>query len=193
MKNGRIAMAFCASCTDWRRSGSWNGTGLAPISGFIGSPNAGRLRALGGRDPEKCWKRKWDGYWRVVVFDISAKEDKTRNALHYYLRNHGFGCLQRSVWITPDAIDDVKKDMAPESAKVKSMAFLKAQLCGGERNEQIVRAAWDFGRIHELYDDYLAVLARKPPLRSADFTSAKAFQAWIAEERQAWASVMSKD
>lgn len=153
----------------------------------------GRLRALGGRDPEKCWKRKWDGYWRIVVFDISAKEERTRSALLYYLRNHGFGCLQRSVWITPDTIDDVKKDMAGESPRIKSLAFLKAQLCGGERNEQVVRAAWDFARIYELYDDYLAVLARKPQLNSADSISARSFRAWAAEERQAWDAAVCED
>lgn len=167
--------------------------GLGPDRRLYRLTERGRLRALGGRDPEKCWKRKWDGYWRVVVFDIPANEDKTRNALHYYLRNHGFGCLQRSVWITPGPIDDIKRDMARESPKVKSMAFLKAQLCGGERNEQIVRAAWKFGRIYELYDDYLAVLARKPSLHSGDSASAKAFQTWAAEERQAWHAAVSED
>src|SRR5687767_11653237 len=30
----------------------------------------GRRLALGGRDPEKHWGRKWDGLWRLVVFDI---------------------------------------------------------------------------------------------------------------------------
>jgi phenylacetic acid degradation operon negative regulatory protein len=127
--------------------------GLGPDQRLYRLTERGRLRALGGRDPERCWKRKWDGDWRVVVFDISSQENNRRNALHYYLRNHGFGCLQRSVWVTPDRIDQVQKDMGGASAKVKSMAFLSAQLCGGERNEQIVQAAWDFGRINELYSD----------------------------------------
>src|SRR5258708_7330319 len=28
----------------------------------------GRLRALGGRDPEERWARRWDGHWRLVLF-----------------------------------------------------------------------------------------------------------------------------
>src|SRR5437867_5761433 len=30
---------------------------------------AGRLHALGGRDPEACWLQNWDGIWRLVLFD----------------------------------------------------------------------------------------------------------------------------
>jgi len=28
----------------------------------------GRLRVLGGRDPEERWARPWDGQWRLVLF-----------------------------------------------------------------------------------------------------------------------------
>src|ERR1041385_6583810 len=31
---------------------------------------AGRLHAWGGRDPEACWRRKWDGKWHLVLFDL---------------------------------------------------------------------------------------------------------------------------
>src|SRR2546426_11753931 len=30
----------------------------------------GRLHALGGRDPEERWARRWDGQWRLVLFDL---------------------------------------------------------------------------------------------------------------------------
>src|SRR5271157_2550505 len=30
----------------------------------------GRLIALGGRDPVAQWRRRWDGRWRILVFDI---------------------------------------------------------------------------------------------------------------------------
>src|SRR5438552_1513378 len=30
----------------------------------------GRLRALGGRDPQIEWARRWDGRWRLVCFDV---------------------------------------------------------------------------------------------------------------------------
>src|SRR6266496_3474214 len=30
----------------------------------------GRLHALGGRDPDAWWRRRWDGHWRLVLFDV---------------------------------------------------------------------------------------------------------------------------
>ncbi len=44
---------------------------------------------------------RWDGVWRVVVFDIPEKLKPARNALRLKLRALGFQPLQRSVWIHP--------------------------------------------------------------------------------------------
>ena len=76
---------------------------------------------------------------------------------------------------------------------MSAKAFLSAQLCGGERNEQIAQAAWRFSEINEAYDDYLTVLRRRPVAEIADPASAKTFQTWAAEERQAWLAAISMD
>jgi phenylacetic acid degradation operon negative regulatory protein len=167
--------------------------GLGPDQRLYRLTQHGRLYALGGRDPEACWARKWDGFWRIVIFDIPAAHVKTRFALLRYLRNHGFGCLQRSVWVTPHPLKDEHKDVAGFPVKAKSLVFLQASLCGGERDEQIVKAAWNFSRINELYEEYLAVLGRRPPHPLTNEAGAKTFQAWVAEERQAWASALAAD
>ena len=53
----------------------------------------GRLQALGGRDPEVRWARKWDGQWRLVLFDVPARQNAQRERLRRYLRDNGFGYL----------------------------------------------------------------------------------------------------
>ena len=53
----------------------------------------GRLHALGGRDPERQWQRKWDQRWRLVLFDLPIKQNALRNRLRKELRRRGFGCL----------------------------------------------------------------------------------------------------
>ena len=55
---------------------------------------AGRLQALGGRDPEVCWRRRWDGRWRLILFDVPEARRSARTALRRYLRDRGFGYLQ---------------------------------------------------------------------------------------------------
>ena len=36
--------------------------------------DAGRLEALHGRDPEASWQRRWDGRWRMVLFDVPESQ-----------------------------------------------------------------------------------------------------------------------
>lgn len=57
-------------------------------------------------------KGRWDGYWRVVIFDIPEKKKVARNFLRYKLKDLNFYPLQKSVLVTPwdckEAIDFVK-------------------------------------------------------------------------------------
>jgi len=45
--------------------------------------------------------RKWDGYWRLVLFDIPEKEKIGREALRSKLKQLGFYQLQKSCFIHP--------------------------------------------------------------------------------------------
>ena len=46
-------------------------------------------------------KKKWDGKWRIVIFDVWEKARSSRDSLRYEIKNFGFRQLQRSVWIYP--------------------------------------------------------------------------------------------
>ncbi len=60
----------------------------------------------------KLKKDKWDGVWRIVIFDIPEKKRVARDFLRAKLRELGFYKLQKSVLITPwdckDIVDFVK-------------------------------------------------------------------------------------
>ena len=45
--------------------------------------------------------KKWDGKWRVVIFDIKESERATRDRLRERLTDIGFIKIQNSVWIFP--------------------------------------------------------------------------------------------
>src|SRR5690349_18831431 len=64
----------------------------------------GRSTAMGGMDPPTRWSRKWDGRWRLLLFDLPARQQQLRMSLWRWLRRQRFGYLQQSVWIVPDAI-----------------------------------------------------------------------------------------
>jgi len=44
---------------------------------------------------------KWDGKWRMVLFDIPNNKNKARSALRFHLQELGFFIYQRSVFVHP--------------------------------------------------------------------------------------------
>jgi len=50
--------------------------------------------------------KKWDGKWRLVIFDIPVRFTKGRESLRYHLKNLGFSQFQKSAWIHPYPCED---------------------------------------------------------------------------------------
>lgn len=46
-------------------------------------------------------KKKWDGMWRIVIFDIPNEKNRFRDVLRQRLENMGFFQMQRSVFVSP--------------------------------------------------------------------------------------------
>lgn len=62
----------------------------------------GKKKALRYKiDELKIPKQKWDGKWRIVIFDIPEKKKRAREALRGKLRDLDFYNIQKSVWINP--------------------------------------------------------------------------------------------
>ncbi|MEK7088672.1 MAG: hypothetical protein AAB913_00910 [Patescibacteria group bacterium] len=65
---------------------------------------------------EKKKNNKWDGKWRVVIFDVWENTRSKRNLLRMEIKDFGFVQLQRSVWIYPyecaDFIELLKTDLS---------------------------------------------------------------------------------
>ncbi len=173
---------------------------MAPASAAVNSPlrvrrltEAGRLHVLGGRDPEACWKRPWNGRWHLVLYDLPAAEGTTRNRLRNVLRSRGFGWLQKSVWISPHPLAEQRALVGGTGAAVESLLLLEAQPSGGETNEEIVAGAWDFESINRRYAIHLELLNACPrnPLKTE--AAAWAMRRWTDRERRAWGEVVAED
>jgi len=65
-----------------------------------GRKNAGKhsIDNLNIKKPER-----WDGLWRILIFDIQDKHKIKREALRGKLKEFGFYKLQKSVWVCPYA------------------------------------------------------------------------------------------
>lgn len=51
-------------------------------------------------------KRRWNGRWRVVIFDVPERRRKTRDRLRILMQQLGFVHLQDSVWVFPYDCED---------------------------------------------------------------------------------------
>lgn len=51
-------------------------------------------------------KKKWDGRWRMVVFDVPERRSRIRVRLRAVMREIGFVRLQDSVWVYPYDCED---------------------------------------------------------------------------------------
>jgi phenylacetic acid degradation operon negative regulatory protein len=153
----------------------------------------GRIQALGGRDPEACWRRQWDGHWRLILFDVPQARHSARTKLRRYLRQRGFGYLQNSVWISPHPVSEQRALLAKGPVDVESLILLEARPCAGESDAQIVLGAWDFIRINASYAKHQRILTHRPRGQVKGGTAAKAFHCWLREEREAWMAALSHD
>ncbi len=153
----------------------------------------GRLHVLGGRDPEAWWSRKWDGRWRVVLFDLPRSESGARKRLHRRMRAQGFGYLQHSVWITPDPLPREFRKLSGRGDDLTTLIALEGRPGAGENNRDIVRQAWDFDGINERYERLLSILKAFPNEPASSETGRQCLRDWAADERDAWLAAISVD
>lgn len=83
---------------------------------FLSLTKRGERKLLYYKMTEKKKNIKWDGKWRVVIFDVWENIRSKRNLLRMEIKNFGFIQLQRSVWIYPygcsEFIELLKTDLS---------------------------------------------------------------------------------
>ena len=62
---------------------------------------AGRRKLIELYPTLKVADQKWDGFWRIVIFDIPERKRRARDGLRNQLKKMGFGKLQSSTYISP--------------------------------------------------------------------------------------------
>lgn len=83
---------------------------------------------------------KWDGEWRIVIFDIPERFKKAREALRIKLKELGFLELQKSVLVLPYECED-EIDFIVEVFLIRP--FVKFVRAKSFTNEEQVRLKFD--------------------------------------------------
>lgn len=66
-----------------------------------------KLHVLELKDFEFKKPRRWDGKWRILVFDINEHKKSLRDKIRSTLATIGFIHLQHSVWVFPYSCEDL--------------------------------------------------------------------------------------
>jgi phenylacetic acid degradation operon negative regulatory protein len=151
----------------------------------------GRQAAIGGIDLASRWSRKWDGRWRLLLFDLPARQQRLRLALWRWLRQQRFGYLQQSVWIVPDAISKTGIPLCDLNFTPESLTVIEGEPASPDTNEGIVQSAWDFALINRKYKAAIAVAtAGRRFVRGGKPVE---MRKWLADERTAWMEAIAVD
>lgn len=142
--------------------------------------------------PEKFWNRRWNGIWYMLIFDVPEKERHYRDTLRKFLKQLRMGCLQKSVWITPQDIrpeyDDLEK-----AASIHAVAYLlESQTVLNEDQEEMVCNAWDFQKLNELQHRYIDVYTENLEIIS-QVHSEESLLTLLYQESEAYIQVMVTD
>lgn len=164
-----------------------------PSERIVRLTEAGRLVALGGRDPAARWARPWDGQWRIALFDLPSDKSALRARLHRLLRQGHFGYLQRSVWITPDPVAEIRALVTADAADPEGFVVFEGRPATGESDAQIVAGAWNFAEINTRYERHRAVLQSVPRQLPPGQAGFERVRAWRRREHIAWKHVLAAD
>lgn len=105
--------------------------------------------------PELHWNKRWNKWWYILMFDVPEAQRKYRDTLRLFLKKQRFGCLQKSVWVTPVDVRAEYKDL-DQGAAVDSVAFLfEARTVLGYGNQSVVQEAWNFRELHTIQELYI--------------------------------------
>ncbi len=153
----------------------------------------GRASAGADFDPEKQWHRKWDGWWRQLIFDLPAKHKKARQQLIRWLRLSRFGYLQDSVWIHPDPVKDMTEAVRDFRNNAESFTMLQSRCVPGFSDAALVRAAWPFDKIREGYEAYVQFTASACLQLKDGQPHPRDLFRLLRDERLRWATAIQTD
>jgi len=152
------------------------------------------LRRLGGTlNPEEAWERPWDGFWRIVCFDIPESQRAQRKQLRNLLKKARFGYMQRSFWVSPDAQVRLLKTLHSLTPDPGTIIAMESRTIQGRGDCDIVQSAWRHEELRRLHRDHLDLLKQRPKGRWRQNPTWPDLAAWLEIELESWREISLLD
>ena len=115
-------------------------------------------------------RKRWDGRWRIVIFDILEKKRKTREALRKKLLSLGFGMWQRSVYITPhDVQEEINQYFVAKKLFPSCVCFTAKRRDVGD-DKVLANRIWQLDKLNKEYEKLISSCEE---LKEKDLTGAE--------------------
>lgn len=93
---------------------------------------------------------KWDGRWRLVIFNVPEKQRDLRDRIRRALNRLGLGILQPSVWISPKDIKNEVENIRQRLHLENSLKFFEVSR-NNSLDKTIIDKSW---KLADIEDDY---------------------------------------
>ena len=104
---------------------------LASKDGHLKMTQSGKRylsRCLSLRDNKELNKnKKWDGRWRIFIFDIPESKRFDRDSIRYALISIGFMRLQDSVWVYPYDCESIISLLKADTETEENVLYIIAE------------------------------------------------------------------
>jgi len=117
--------------------------------GFCGRDHTHRLKI------ENATK-KWDGKWRLLIYDIPEEMRSKRNLLRVFISELGFGKIQESCWASAHDFNTPIYDFCREHKLIDCICLYEGKFFAGKNIDELIKNAWDLTAIAAEYTQLIA-------------------------------------
>lgn len=100
---------------------------------------------------------KWDGKFRMVIYDIEEVSRNNRDSVRIKLKSLGFAMLQKSIWITPFNIEAPLLEYLSGVTVGGEILTLRSTVLTGDI-QSIARRVWGLNELEEKYRSLIEVV-----------------------------------
>lgn len=125
----------------------------------------GRQELVKNHPGLKQVSQPWDGFWRVVMFDIPEKKRTIRDSLRKELEVLGFGKMQHSCYISAAPFEDSFLAWFKGKKLAGSVLLLEAKQKHLGDPKELAKKSWDLDGVAKMYNQVIDRLTTRFGIR----------------------------
>lgn len=99
----------------------------------------------------QAYQKGWDAKWRILIYDIPEREKSGRERLRHFIRQLGFGMVQRSSWISCYDYLAILGEFFNDEKISDYICIYEGKFYAGKNIDVLVEKVWN---LQELFDSY---------------------------------------